>query len=119
MVAYAYAAQYPAEVERIALMDAFLPGVGDWTKVWLLRDLWHFHFYGETPLSWSRAASGSISSISGTISPPTAKHSVSEADRRFYAKAYAQPGGMRGRLRGVPRLRAGRQGLRGASPRPS
>jgi pimeloyl-ACP methyl ester carboxylesterase len=51
MVAYAYAAQYPTEVERIALMDAFLPGVGDWTSVWLLRDLWHFHFYGETPLA--------------------------------------------------------------------
>ena len=50
MVAYAYAAQYPAEVERIALMDAFLPGVGDWKSVWLLRDLWHFHFYGEVPL---------------------------------------------------------------------
>src|SRR5258706_2857116 len=50
MVAYAYAAQYPNEVESIALMDAFLPGVGDWTKVWLLRDLWHFHFYGEVPL---------------------------------------------------------------------
>ncbi len=50
MVAYAYAAQYPSEVDRIALMDAFLPGVGDWTSVWLLRDLWHFHFYGETPL---------------------------------------------------------------------
>ena len=50
MVAYAYAAQYPDEVERIVLMDAFLPGVGDWTKVWLLRDLWHFHFYGKTPL---------------------------------------------------------------------
>ena len=27
-----------------------LPGVGDWKTVWLLRDLWHFHFYGETPL---------------------------------------------------------------------
>jgi pimeloyl-ACP methyl ester carboxylesterase len=50
MVAYAYAAQFPAEVDRIVLMDAFLPGVGDWTNVWLLRDLWHFHFYGETPL---------------------------------------------------------------------
>jgi pimeloyl-ACP methyl ester carboxylesterase len=50
MVAYAYAAQYPNEVDRIVLMDAFLPGVGDWKKVWLLRDLWHFHFYGETPL---------------------------------------------------------------------
>jgi pimeloyl-ACP methyl ester carboxylesterase len=50
MVAYAYAAQYPTEVDRIVLMDAFLPGVGDWTGVWLLRDLWHFHFYGKTPL---------------------------------------------------------------------
>ncbi|MCM3870359.1 MAG: alpha/beta fold hydrolase, partial [Pyrinomonadaceae bacterium] len=50
MVAYAYAAQYPTEVDRIVLMDAFLPGVGDWKNVWLLRDLWHFHFYGETPL---------------------------------------------------------------------
>lgn len=51
MVAYAYAAQYPAEVDRIVLMDAFLPGVGDWKNVWLLRDLWHFHFYGKTPLA--------------------------------------------------------------------
>ena len=51
MVAYAYAAQYPSEVERIVLMEAFLPGVGDWNNVWLLRDLWHFHFYGETPLT--------------------------------------------------------------------
>ena len=50
MVAYAYAAQYPMEVDRIVLMDAFLPGVGDWKSVWLLRDLWHFHFYGVTPL---------------------------------------------------------------------
>ena len=28
MVAYAYAAQYPSEVSKIVLMDAFLPGVG-------------------------------------------------------------------------------------------
>jgi pimeloyl-ACP methyl ester carboxylesterase len=51
MVAYAYAAQFPAEVDRIALMEAFLPGVGDWNSVFLLRDLWHFHFYGKTPLA--------------------------------------------------------------------
>src|SRR5688572_15898428 len=50
MVAYAYAAQYPADVTRLVLMDAFLPGIGDWQQVWLLRDLWHFHFYGEVPL---------------------------------------------------------------------
>src|SRR6201988_4868578 len=50
MVAYAYAAQYPDDVERIALMDAFLPGVGDTSGIFLLRDKWHFNFYGETPL---------------------------------------------------------------------
>ena len=33
MVAYAYAAQYPGEVEKIALMDAFLPGSGNWKDV--------------------------------------------------------------------------------------
>ena len=30
MVAYAYAAQFPAEVEKLIVMDAFLPGVGEW-----------------------------------------------------------------------------------------
>src|SRR5437773_1016137 len=44
MVAYAYAAQFPQATERVVLMDAFLPGVGDWKNVWLMRDLWHFHF---------------------------------------------------------------------------
>src|ERR1700693_3931316 len=51
MVSYAYAAQYPSEVERLVLMEAFLPGIGDWNSVFLLRDLWHFHFYGKTPLA--------------------------------------------------------------------
>ena len=50
MVAYAYAAQYPTEVDRIALLDAFLPGVGDWENGLAAARLWHFHFYGETPL---------------------------------------------------------------------
>jgi len=47
MVAYAFAAQFPQEVDRLVLMEAFLPGVGDWNSVFLLRDLWHFHFYGR------------------------------------------------------------------------
>jgi pimeloyl-ACP methyl ester carboxylesterase len=38
MVAYAYAAQYPEEVSKVVLMDAFLPGVGDWKSVWLILD---------------------------------------------------------------------------------
>jgi len=95
MVAYAYAAQYPAEVERIALMDAFLPGVGDWTKVWLLRDLWHFHFYGETPLKLVAGRERIYFEHFWNDFAADPTKSVSEADRQFYAAAYAQPGGMR------------------------
>jgi pimeloyl-ACP methyl ester carboxylesterase len=95
MVAYALAAQYPAEVERIALMDAFLPGVGDWTTVWLLRDLWHFHFYGKTPLALvdGRERIYFEHFWNDFAADPT--KSVSEADRQVYTAAYAQPGGMR------------------------
>lgn len=95
MVAYAYAAQYPDEVERIALMDAFLPGVGDWTKVWLLRDLWHFHFYGTTPLALVDGRERIYFEHFWNDFAADPAHSVSEADRQLYAAAYAQPGGMR------------------------
>ncbi|HEY0765221.1 MAG TPA: alpha/beta hydrolase [Pyrinomonadaceae bacterium] len=95
MVAYAYAAQYPNEVDRICLMDAFLPGVGDWTTVWLLRDLWHFHFYGETPLKLVAGRERIYFEHFWNDFAADPRHSVSEADRRFYARSYAQPGAMR------------------------
>jgi pimeloyl-ACP methyl ester carboxylesterase len=95
MVAYALAAQYPAEVTRIALMDAFLPGVGDWTSVWLLRDLWHFHFYGKTPLALVDGRERIYFEHFWNDFAADPAKSVSEADRQFYAAAYAQPGGMR------------------------
>jgi len=95
MVAYAYAAQYPNEVDRIVLMDAFLPGVGDWTTVWLLRDLWHFHFYGETPLKLVAGRERIYFEHFWNDFAADPKHSVPETDRRFYARSYAQPGAMR------------------------
>jgi len=95
MVAYAYAAQYPAEVDRIALMDAFLPGVGDWQTVWLLRDLWHFHFYGEVPLQLVAGRERIYFEHFWNDFAADRTRSIPEADRRVYAAAYAQPGGMR------------------------
>src|SRR5262245_6450628 len=95
MVAYAYAAQYSTEVDRIVLMDAFLPGVGDWTTVWLLRDLWHFHFYGVTPLKLVAGRERIYFEHFWNDFAADPTHSVPEADRRFYARAYAQPGAMR------------------------
>lgn len=95
MVAYAYAAQYPQDVKRIALMDAFLPGVGNWTNVWLLRDLWHFHFYGPTPEALVAGRERIYFEHFWNDFAADKTKSVSEADRRFYAREYAKPGHMR------------------------
>jgi pimeloyl-ACP methyl ester carboxylesterase len=95
MVAYAYAAQYPNEVHRIVLMDAFLPGVGKWRDVWLMRDLWHFHFYGKTPLALVHGRERIYFEHFWNDFAADPAHSVPERDRRFYAKEYARPGGMR------------------------
>jgi len=52
MVAYAYAAQYPTEVKKLALMDALLPGIEPvWSQV--SASAWWFGFF-----SWP--ASGDI-----------------------------------------------------------
>jgi pimeloyl-ACP methyl ester carboxylesterase len=95
MVAYAYAAQFSDEVERIALMDAFLPGIGKWRDVWLMRDLWHFHFYGKTPLALVHGRERIYFEHFWNDFAADPAHSVPERDRRIYAKAYARPGGMR------------------------
>jgi pimeloyl-ACP methyl ester carboxylesterase len=95
MVAYAYAAQYPAEVSRVVLTDAFLPGVGDWKSVWLMRDLWHFHFYGETPLALVKGRERIYFEHFWNDFAADRTKSVPEADRQFYAAAYARDDGTR------------------------
>ncbi len=46
MVAYAYAAQYPGGVKKIALLDALIPGV---EPIWqqLSTKVWHFGFFAR------------------------------------------------------------------------
>jgi pimeloyl-ACP methyl ester carboxylesterase len=95
MVAYAYAAQWRGEVEKIALMDAFLPGIGNTEGIFLLRDKWHFNFYGETPLKLVKGRERIYFEHFWNDFAANPKKSVSEADRRFYTKAYAKPGAMR------------------------
>ena len=34
MVAYAYAAQFPSEVEKLLVMETFLPGVQGWEPIY-------------------------------------------------------------------------------------
>ncbi|QEI06641.1 alpha/beta hydrolase [Pigmentiphaga aceris] len=94
MVAYAYAAQFPQETERLVLMDAFLPGIGNWQDVWLLRDLWHFHFTGPTALALVQGRERIYFEHFWNDFAADPKRSIPEADRKLYAKAYVQPGGM-------------------------
>ena len=49
MVAYAYAAQFQSEVDKLVLMDAFLPGVEGWEAIYNHPAIWHFRFNGATP----------------------------------------------------------------------
>jgi pimeloyl-ACP methyl ester carboxylesterase len=94
MVAYAYAAQHPSETERVVLMDAFLPGIGNWKDMWLLRDLWHFHFYGEVPLALVTGRERIYLEHFWNDFAADPRRSVQEADRQRYAADYAQPGAM-------------------------
>jgi pimeloyl-ACP methyl ester carboxylesterase len=60
-----------------------------------MRDLWHFHFYGKVPLALVKGRERTYFEHFWNDFAADPKHSVPEADRRIYAKAYAQPGGMR------------------------
>ena len=95
MVAYAYAAQYPSEVKKIVLMDAFLPGVGKWNDVFLLRDKWHFNFYGPTPLALVKGRERIYFEHFWNDFAADGTKSVPEADREYYAAIYAKDDGMR------------------------
>jgi pimeloyl-ACP methyl ester carboxylesterase len=91
MVAYAYAATYPKATERVVLMDAFIPGVGKWQNMFLLRDLWHFHFYGKTPLALVQGRERIYLEHFWNDFAADPKHSIPEADRRLYAATFAKP----------------------------
>ena len=95
MVAYAYAAQYPAEVEKLVLMDAFLPGVGEWEAVYDDPALWHFRFNGPTPEALVQGRERIFFEHFWNDFAADKTRSIPEAERKAYAEAYARPGRMR------------------------
>ena len=94
MVAYAYAAMYPQEVEKLALMDAFLPGVGGWEAVYNNPGIWHFRFYGATPEALVKGRERIYFEHFWNDFAADKTHSIPEADRRAYTEAYSRPGRM-------------------------
>src|SRR5580658_8992971 len=94
MVAYAYAAQFPAETEKLVVMDAFLPGVAGWEDVYNNPGIWHFRFNGPTPEALVRGRERIYFDYFWNDFAADKTRSLSEADRAAYAAAYARPGRM-------------------------
>lgn len=96
MVAYAYAAQYPDEVEKLALLEAPIPGIGDiWEKIYTTPSNWHFHFV-NSPIALKLVKGRErtfLEHVWQTLSPYP--ETFRDSDRKLYAKSYAQEGAMR------------------------
>ena len=95
MVAYAYAAQFPDEVEKLVVMDAFLPGVGEWETIYNDPGFWHFRFYGPTPEALVRGRERIYFEYLWNDLAANKWRSLPEAAREAYADAYSGPERMR------------------------
>jgi pimeloyl-ACP methyl ester carboxylesterase len=94
MVAYAYAAQYPTEVTKLVLMDAFLPGVPGWEAIYNNPGIWHFRFNGPTPEALVQGREATYFAYFWNDLAADKTRSLPEADRQAYIAAYSRPGRM-------------------------
>ncbi len=94
MVAYAYAALFPSETEKLVVLDAFLPGVAGWEAVYDNPGIWHFRFNGSTPEALVKGRERIYFEFFWNDFAADKAHSLPEADRVAYAAAYARPGRM-------------------------
>jgi pimeloyl-ACP methyl ester carboxylesterase len=90
MVGYALAAQYPARITRWAVIDAPLPGIGDWDNIIRSPVLWHFNFRGpdEERLVQGRERIYLDRFWNELSADPKG---IDEETRRHYAALYARP----------------------------
>src|SRR5579862_4912671 len=93
MVGYALAAQYPTRITKWIVIDAPLPGIGDWEKIKQSPLLWHFNFRGPDE---ERLVAGReriyLDRFYDELSADPKK--IDEATRRHYAALYARPHAM-------------------------
>jgi pimeloyl-ACP methyl ester carboxylesterase len=94
MVAYAYAAQYSSETEKLVVMDAFLPGVPGWESIYNNPNIWHFRFNGEYPEKLVQGRERTYFEYFWNVLAADKTRSIPEADRKAYTEAYSRPGRM-------------------------
>ena len=90
MVGYALAAQYPARITRWVVIDAPLPGIGDWDNIIRSPVLWHFNFRGPDE---ERLVQGReriyLDRFWNELSADPKR--IDEGTRQHYAALYARP----------------------------
>src|SRR5581483_405926 len=90
MVGYALAVQYPERITRWVLIDAPLPGIGDWDNIVRSPLLWHFNFRGPDE---ERLVQGReriyLDRFYNELSADPKR--IDEDTRRHYAALYARP----------------------------
>jgi pimeloyl-ACP methyl ester carboxylesterase len=93
MVGYALAAQYPTRITKWAVIDAPLPGIGNWEEIKQSPLLWHFNFRGPDE---ERLVAGReriyLDRFYNELSADPKK--IDEATRQHYAALYARPHAM-------------------------
>jgi pimeloyl-ACP methyl ester carboxylesterase len=108
MVGYALAALYPKRITQWVVIDAPLPGIGDWEKIKQSPLLWHFNFRGP---DMERLVAGReriyLDRFYNELSADP--RSIDETTRNHYAKLYARPRAMHARAGklGMPILAVG------------
>jgi pimeloyl-ACP methyl ester carboxylesterase len=94
MVAYAYAAQFPTEVTKLVLMNAFLPGVEGWEAIYNSPAIWHFRFNGPTPEALVHGREQTYFAYFWSDLAADKTRSIPEDARKAYIAAYSRPGRM-------------------------
>lgn len=93
MVGYALAAQFPNRVGKWVVIDAPLPGIGDWDSIIRSPALWHFNFRGPDV---ERLVEGRERIYLDRFYNELSAHPqrIDDATRSHYARLYARPHAM-------------------------
>ncbi|MDT3400960.1 alpha/beta fold hydrolase [Mucilaginibacter terrae] len=95
MVAYAYAAQFPDDVKKLALLDALLPGIEPvWSQV--KAQAWWFGFFAQPHAG--ELVSGKVGLFLTDFWPVVGfqKKAFTAAERAEFIRAYSVPGATTG-----------------------
>ncbi|QBD80169.1 alpha/beta hydrolase [Ktedonosporobacter rubrisoli] len=90
-VAYAYARQFPEDVEKLVVMDDPLPGLKDWDTVREKWPRWHFAFHSLPNLPEQLVSGKEYIYLSWFYHNAYQKAAISEEDISLYVAKYANP----------------------------